>query len=142
MLSSPATSPAESAATALRQESQVPWDSVAIAAHQVLHSLALQHSSRGHQIFTAANVQQLLQPSLDLLSQLQKTQQPVKGSAVSGEGRKGTYKGQHKLAVGKAEGSSLFGWECMAHDSWHQQHSQSRYANVVEVLHVYHAQEA
>lgn len=75
-----------------------------MAALQALQSLALQHSSKGHQIFSPANVRQLLQPSLTVLAQQHKAPQAVKGSLASGGGKNGVAERQTRPTVGKLPG--------------------------------------
>ncbi|DBA69517.1 TPA: hypothetical protein ACH3X2_012720 [Trebouxia sp. C0005] len=77
---------------------------VRVAALQALQSLALQHSSKGHQIFSPANVRQLLQPSLTVLAQQHKAPQAVKGSLASGGGKNGVAERQTRPTVGKLPG--------------------------------------
>ena len=77
---------------------------VHLAAVQGLQSLALQQSSKGHQIFSPANVQQLLQPSLAVLAQQHKAPQAVKGSLVPGGGNNGVAERQRRPTVGNFTG--------------------------------------
>jgi hypothetical protein len=82
---------------------------VRLAAVQGLQSIALQHSSKGHQIFSPANVQQLLQPSLIALAQQYKAPQAVKGSLAPVGGKNGVAERQRKPTVGKLTGSAGVG---------------------------------
>ncbi len=77
---------------------------VRLAAVQGLQSLALQHSSKGHQIFSPANVQQLLQPSLIALAQQYKRPQAVKGSLAPGGGKNEVAERQKRPTVSKFTG--------------------------------------
>ncbi len=87
---------------------------VRLAAVQGLQSLALQHSSKGRQIFSSANVQQLLQPSLTVLAQQYKVPQAVKGSLAPGGGNNGVGERQRRLTVGNYVGPASVGDNRMA----------------------------
>ncbi len=82
---------------------------VRLAAVQGLQSLALQQSSKGHQIFSPANVQQLLQPSLIALAQQYKVPQAVKGSLAPGGSKNGVAERQKNPTVGKFTGTAGVG---------------------------------
>jgi len=84
---------------------------VRLAAVQGLQSLALQHSSKGRQIFSSANVQQLLQPSLTVLAQQYKVPQAVKGRVG---GNNGVGERQRRLTVGNYVGPASVGDNRMA----------------------------
>ena len=79
---------------------------VHLAAVQGLQSLALQQSSKGHQIFSPANVQQLLQPSLTVLAQQYKRPQAVKGSLAPGGGNNGVAERQRRPTAGNCTATS------------------------------------
>ncbi len=100
----PNTTTPSSLATSSREAEQtllpaVPSE-VCVAAVQGLQSLALQQSSKGQQIFSPSNVQQLLQPSLVALAQQYKVPQAVKGSLAPGGGNNGVLGRQRKPIVG------------------------------------------
>ncbi|KAL0039095.1 hypothetical protein WJX77_007663 [Trebouxia sp. C0004] len=91
---------------------------VCVAAVQGLQSLALQQSSKGHHIFSPANVQQLLQPSLTVLAQQYKIPQAVKGSLAPGEGKNGVAERERRSTVGKFNGTAGVGDTRMAVESY------------------------
>ena len=109
-------------AASLLQEPKQVVGSAHSAAFQVLQSLSLQHSSRLQRIYTPGNLQQLLQPCLDVLHQQQRagSDDICKASMAQMKARQ---------AMSKAEGSAQLG-SSKAHDMPQQQWSLIRYAEL------------
>lgn len=113
---------AKQLAASLLQEPKQVVGSAHSAAFQVLQSLSLQHSSRLQRIYNSSNLQQLLQPCLDVLHQQQRAGNDAicKASMAQVKARQ---------AMSKAEGSALLG-SSKAHDMPQQQWSLIRYAEL------------
>ena len=104
------------------------------AALHGLQSLALLHSSKDVHIFSPANIQQLLQPSLVFLPEQQKGLPSGKGSPASRRGKAGAIEGKKRVAMGKAAGSAALGSSVMTADMHWGHWSLARYADVSCVL--------